>query len=261
MRADLYLADRKYVASRQRAKLLIEGGNVKIDGRIVKKPSEEIFDDCEHRVEITDDQKYVGRGGLKLEAALETFEIQPKGCRALDIGASTGGFTDCLLAFGVEHVIAVDAGVDQLAQKLREDPRVTSIERLNARDITPSDIGGKTVDLIVMDVSFISATYIIPRFSALLRADGEAVCLIKPQFEVGRAMLGKGGLVKDPSAHRFAIERVLTSARENGLTPVGLIPSPIQGGDGNREFLVHLKYGTEEASAVDTAYIRRVVGS
>lgn len=258
MRADLYLSTFGHAQSRQRAKQLITEGGVLIDGKLVKKASEEIDATVLHDVVVNDTQKYVGRGGIKLEGALHTFEIDVTGKRALDIGASTGGFTDCLLCHGAAQVVAVDAGVGQLAEKLCRDPRVISREHCNARELSPADIGG-VVDVIVMDVSFISATYIIPRFFDLLGERGEAVCLIKPQFEVGRSMLGKGGIVKDPTAHRFAIERVLMSGREHGLTAVGLIVSPIQGGDGNREFLVRFKKGDGEKDAVDPAYIRRVV--
>ena len=212
----------------------------------------------EHEVTVLDDMPYVGRGGFKLAGALDAFGLDVDGLTALDIGASTGGFTDCLLQRGAERVIAVDAGEGQLAKKLLEDGRVLSMERTNARDLTPEMIGGVTVDLIVMDVSFISATYILPRFPALLRAGGHAVCLIKPQFEVGRAMLGKGGIVKDAAAHRYAIERVLESGRGLGLAPVGLIPSSIEGGDGNREFLVHF-VNRADASSVNSATIDRVI--
>lgn len=260
MRVDLFLAEHGYVSSRQRAKGLIAEGGVTVDGKLIKKPSEDIDEQIAHQVEIVDGQKYVGRGGLKLEGALRDFEMDVRGLCALDIGASTGGFTDCLLAHGAEHVIAVDAGVGQLAKKLCDDMRVTSIEHINARDLALGDIGGDRVDLIVMDVSFISATYIIPRYPDLLKDGGEAICLIKPQFEVGRGMLGKGGLVKDAAAHRFAVERVLKCALENGLTPVGLIASPIRGGDGNREFLVRLQYGIAGKPAIDSAYVRRIVG-
>ena len=259
MRIDLYLTEHGYVQSRQRAKQLIGEGNVTVDGRVISKPSESVDEYTTHTVAVTDTQKYVSRGGLKLEGALQHFQIEVAGRHALDIGASTGGFTDCLLSFGADHVTAVDAGAGQLAEKLLRDPRVTSIEHLNARSISLDDVGAP-VSLIVMDVSFISATYIIPRFSQLLEEGGEAVCLIKPQFEVGRSMLGKGGIVKDPAAHRFAIEKVLQSGRDNKLTPVGLMVSPIKGGDGNREFLVHFKKGDVQACTLDPAYIRRIVG-
>ncbi len=237
MRADLYLTAHGYTQSRQRAHVLIEQGCVRIDGKLVKKPSQPIEDGA-HEVTVVQDMPYVGRGGLKLKAAIDHFGIDVSGFVALDIGASTGGFTDCLLQHGTAFVYAVDSGSDQLAKKLLEDPRVASLEHINARGLTVDQVGGKPVDLIVMDVSFISATYILPRFTELLKPDGYAICLIKPQFEVGRAMLGKGGVVKDLSAHRFAIERVLNAAASFGLTPCGLMPSPIAGGDGNREFLV-----------------------
>ena len=242
MRADVYLTENGYAPSRQRARLMIESGNVSIDGVTLTKPSQTV-NDGEHTVELTDPLRYVGRGGLKLEGALQAFSIDPTGLCALDVGASTGGFTDCLLQHGAARVYAVDSGEGQLAKKLLEDPRVISREHLNARDMTRDDLGGEAVDLIVMDVSFISATYIIPRFPELLSQHGRAICLIKPQFEVGKAMLGKGGIVKDPAAHKYAVERVCESAAGVGLCPTALIPSPITGGDGNREFLILLERG------------------
>ena len=241
MRVDLFLTEKGYVPSRKKAQTLIEEGKVSIDGRTVQKASQQI-DVGEHAVEImqSDEVRYVGRGGLKLEAALDAFGIDAHGKIALDIGASTGGFTDCLLQRGAKKVYAVDAGVGQLAKSLLANPSVVSIEKLNARNLAPEHIDHTRVDLIVMDVSFISATYIIPQFPALMTEDGEAVCLVKPQFEVGRAMIGKGGIVRDKAAHADAIKRVCTSAQSVGLSPIALIPSPIEGGDGNREFLLHL---------------------
>lgn len=258
MRLDVYLTENGYAASRQRAKTVIESGNVSLDGVTVTKPSYPVYEG-EHTVEVRDPLRYVGRGGLKLEAALEAFGISPAKKIALDIGASTGGFTDCLLQNGASLVYAVDAGEGQLAPSLCKDKRVVSKERLNARELSLSDLGGKAVDLIVMDVSFISATYILPRFPALLCKGGEAVCLIKPQFEVGKSMIGKGGIVKDRSAHLFAIERVLECAVSVGLVPTGLISSPIHGGDGNREFLVHFKAEADKALAIDKEKIRQVI--
>ena len=224
--------------------MLIEEGKVSIDGRIVQKASQQLGDG-EHTVEIaqSDEVRYVGRGGLKLEAALDAFGIDVSGKIAVDIGASTGGFTDCLLQRGAKKVYAVDAGVGQLAKSLLNNPSVVSIEKLNARNLLPEHIDNTLVDLIVMDVSFISATYIIPQFPALMGECGEAVCLVKPQFEVGRAMIGKGGIVRDKAAHADAIKRVRASAESVGLSPIALIPSPIEGGDGNREFLLHLVRG------------------
>ena len=240
MRADVFLTVYGFVGSRSRAKQLIEEGCVFRNGKAISKPSEELEADAIGQITVRDAMPYVGRGGLKLEAAIEAFGMDVKELSTLDIGASTGGFTDCLLQRGAAHVCAVDAGEGQLADKLRNDPRVTVLERCNARNLTADAIGG-CVSLIVMDVSFISATYIIPRFPDLLLPEGEAVCLIKPQFEVGRERIGKGGVVKDPGSHRIAVERVLSSGREAGLHPVGLIPSPIEGGNGNREFLVRFR--------------------
>lgn len=241
MRADVYLTEHGYLSSRKRAQTLIEAGKVSVDGRVIKKAAQQI-DDGEHTVLIgeSEEARYVGRGGLKLEAALDAFGIDPHGKCALDIGASTGGFTDCLLQHGAAKVYAVDAGVGQLAQSLLENSAVISIEKMNARNLLPEHIGGDSVDIIVMDVSFISATYIIPRFPALLKEAGEAVCLVKPQFEVGKALIGKGGIVRDSAAHAAAITRVCACAESVGLYPIALIPSPIEGGDGNREFLLHL---------------------
>ncbi len=241
MRVDLFLTEKGYISSRKKAQALIDEGKVSIDGRIVKKASQPI-DDGEHTVEIlqSDEIRFVGRGGLKLEAALQAFGIDANGKTALDIGASTGGFTDCLLQRGAKKVYAIDAGVGQLAASLLSNSAVISIEKMNARNLLPEHIDNTRADLVVMDVSFISATYIIPQFPALMNESGEAICLVKPQFEVGRAMIGKGGIVRDPSAHASAIKRVCTSAEGVGLYPVGIIPSPIEGGDGNREFLLHL---------------------
>lgn len=241
MRLDLFLSENGYAQSRQRAKSMIEGGEVEIDGVVVKKPSFAVSDG-EHTVKVRDPLIYVSRGGLKLEAALDAFSVDPTGLCALDIGASTGGFTDCLLQRGASKVYAVDAGEKQLAKKLCEDERVISFEHMNARSMTVADIGS-TVDLAVMDVSFISATYIIPRIPALLGGEGTLIALIKPQFEVGRAMLGKGGIVKDPAAHLAAILRVFECAEQYGFSMTGLIVSPIEGGDGNREFLACFRLG------------------
>ena len=257
MRADVYLTERGYAPSRGRARLMIESGGVTVDGVPVKKPAQEISDG-EHTVSVEDPLAYVSRGGLKLEAALDAFGVCVRGVIALDIGASTGGFTDCLLQRGATRVYAVDAGERQLAKKLCDDARVISREHLNARSMTCADIGGERVDLIVMDVSFISATYILPQFPALLREGGEAICLVKPQFEVGKSMLGKGGIVKDRAAHRYAVERVCESARGVGLCPIGLIPSPIEGGDGNREFLLYLRADAAGERQLTETDVRRV---
>lgn len=259
MRADVYLTENGYASSRQRAKNLIEGKNVLVDGVVLTKPSQQI--EGEHTVVIQNDLPYVSRGGLKLKAALDAFAIDPRGAVAIDIGASTGGFTDCLLQGGAKRVYAVDSGVGQLAKEIEQDVRVVSLEHTNARDLALDAVGGTPVDLIVMDVSFISATYLIPKFSGLLCQNGSAVCLIKPQFEVGKALLGKGGIVKDKRAHRAAIERVLDASVASGLTPVQLIASPIEGGDGNREFLVHLINRADGAGCLSASRITEVSGA
>lgn len=232
MRLDVYLSDNGYADSRERAKRLILAGNVRVDGVVIKKPAFEI-DGGEITVE---QERFVGRGGEKLEGALAAFGIDPTGMRAIDIGASTGGFTHCLLLHGATHVTALDAGCDQLHPILAADARVKNLEKYNARDLCPEDVG--TFDLAVMDVSFISQTYILPRLPLVLSPTGIAITLIKPQFEAGRAALNKKGVVKDARDRLLAVRRVLHSAREVGLVPRGLVRSPITGGDGNVEYLV-----------------------
>lgn len=241
MRADVFLVAGGYTHSREQAKRLILEGLVELDGKPLCRAAQEVGDGP-HTVTVSGPERFVSRGGQKLEGALTAFRIDPSGWRALDIGASTGGFTDCLLRRGAAEVAAVDSGAGQLAESLRADPRVRVFEHCNARGLTAETIGGR-VRLIVMDVSFISATLILPRFPVLLESVGDAVCLVKPQFEVGRAHIGKGGIVRDPRAHRLAVERVAECAASLGLCVAGLIPSPILGGDGNREFLLHLTVG------------------
>jgi len=237
MRADLYLFENGYAESRQSAKNRIISGAVTIDGVLVRKPAFEVDEAREHRVVLAADLcPYVSRGGLKLAGAMEAFGLSADGAFALDIGASTGGFTDCLLQNGAAHVWAVDSGSAQLHQRLRNDPRVTVMENTNARHLSLSDFGRK-FDWIVMDVSFISQTLILPSVADLLDEDGVCVTLIKPQFEVGRENVGKNGIVKGEKLYRLAIQKVTHAAEQVGLICVGLIPSPIRGGDGNAEFL------------------------
>ena len=255
MRADVYLVDNGFAPSRERAKRWIGEGCVFCSGKPIEKPSQEILPGSE--IKVLDTMPYVGRGGLKLEAALNAFEIDVSGLTVLDIGASTGGFTDCLLQRGAASVCAVDAGSNQLANKLREDPRVRSMEKCNARFLSAEMIGGR-VPLIVMDVSFISAAYLVPLFPSLLLPGGKAICLVKPQFEVGKAAIGKGGIVKDPAAHRLALEKVIQAGIDAGMTPCGLIASPISGGDGNREFLLCLSM-EPGGSVVDKSRILQVI--
>ena len=257
MRADLYLVENGFVKSRTAARKFIENGHVIIDGRPVKKPAEEISED-EHEVELLETERYVSRGGLKLEGALRAFNISVQGKRAADIGASTGGFTDCLLQAGAEHVYAIDSGSDQLDPDLMLDERVTSMEGVNARYLTPEDIGG-TVDLVVMDVSFISQTLILPTVASLLGDGGVYIGLIKPQFEAGRGAVGKGGIVKNPKDRRAAVQRVLDSAATLGLVLHGLADSPIEGGDGNVEYLAYFIKGLPCDSAPWT-FVEAVFG-
>lgn len=240
IRVDVYLVTEGYSKSRESAQKSIESGLVVIDGKPVKKPSEKIDESLEHSVTCENSIAYVGRGGLKLEAALDAFGIDPSGKTCFDIGASTGGFTDCLLKRGAEIVYAIDSGRDQLAKELRDNPRVVSLEGMNARFLNYDSVGSYA-DIIVMDVSFISQTLIIPRFPVLLKERGEVVTLIKPQFECGREALGKGGIVRKPEHRLSAVRRVIGVAEENGLYLHALIRSPIEGGDGNVEFLAHFK--------------------
>ncbi len=234
MRADSFLTVYGFVESRTRAARLISEGKVLVDGKTVKKASEEIWGE-EHTVEITETDKYVSRGGLKLEAALAAFNIDVAGKRCIDVGASTGGFTDCLLQNGAASVYCVDSGRGQLHAKIAEDERVTNIEGYNARELKAEDFG--VFDIAVMDVSFISQTLLHGGVARTLREGGVYISLIKPQFEAGKQALGKKGIVKDAKDREAAILRVLESAGLHGLCAQGVIPSPIEGGDGNREYL------------------------
>ena len=236
IRVDVYLVSEGYSKSRESAQRSIEAGLVMIDGKPIKKPSEKIDETVEHSVECENTIAYVGRGGLKLEAALDAFGIDPSGKTCFDVGASTGGFTDCLIKRGAKKVYAIDSGRDQLAKELRDDERVVSLEGMNARFLNFDSVGSYA-DIIVMDVSFISQTLILPRFQMLLNDGGDVVTLIKPQFECGREALGKGGIVKKPEHRLSAVRRVVSVAEENCLHLCGLIRSPIEGGDGNVEFL------------------------
>ena len=244
MRLDVYLTEFGYVDSRTQARKLIEDGAVILDGKTAEKASFSVDETLSHTLEIARRQKYVGRGGLKLEKALEVFSIDPQGRCALDIGASTGGFTDCLLQNGATKVYAVDAGEGQLAQKLLEDERVVNMEKYNARNLSSEDFP-VAPDVAVMDVSFISQTLILPALSGVLRDGGILVSLIKPQFEAGRSAIGKNGIVKSASDRRLAIERVLDCAAACGLACFGLDISPILGGDGNTEYIAAFRKGGE----------------
>jgi 23S rRNA (cytidine1920-2'-O)/16S rRNA (cytidine1409-2'-O)-methyltransferase len=242
MRLDLALVERALVPSRERARALILAGRVLVREQKVDKPGTSIAEDAPIRL-LGEEQQYVSRGGLKLAAALDHWQIAVSGRDCLDIGASTGGFTDCLLQHGAAHVTAVDTGFGQIAMKLRNDPRVHLIERTNARLLEAGALaavsGSPELTLLVMDVSFISATLVLPAVLAAAPGLEEAVILVKPQFEAGRGNVGKGGIVRDPQAHQQAIDRVAECVRSLGWQVVETIPSPITGMEGNREFLLY----------------------
>jgi 23S rRNA (cytidine1920-2'-O)/16S rRNA (cytidine1409-2'-O)-methyltransferase len=238
IRLDRLLVERGLAESREKAQALIMAGEVRVDGQKAAKPGHSVASDC--AVEVTARPPYVSRGGLKLAAALRDFAIDPAGKVCLDIGASTGGFTDCLLQAGASRVYAVDVGSGQLAWSLRTDPRVRAIENVNARELSPDTIG-ETVDLITCDVSFISVTLILPAAVPLLRTGGQMVILIKPQFEVGKGQVGKGGIVREPELHRAACERV-TQAVQNLGFKTAVMDSPILGAEGNKEFLLYARH-------------------
>lgn len=236
-RIDKLLVDLGFAESRAKAQALIMAGAVLVDERRVNKPSELFLPDVKIRIKgDANEARYVGRGGLKLEAALNEFDISPAGFECLDVGSSTGGFTDCLLQHGARRVVALDVGTNQLAWKIRSDPRVDVRENTNARNLTEKDFERK-FDLIVMDVSFISVTKILPSLRELLGEGGRMVVLIKPQFEVGKGEVGKGGIVREPDKHERVVAEVNRFATSLGLQVVGTINSPITGAEGNREFL------------------------
>jgi 23S rRNA (cytidine1920-2'-O)/16S rRNA (cytidine1409-2'-O)-methyltransferase len=235
LRLDQLLVARGLADSREKAQALILAGQVLVNGQKLVKSGHSV--DVESRIELTSQPPYVSRGGGKLEAALDGFQIDVRDQVCLDIGASTGGFTDCLLQRGAAKVYAVDVGSGQLDWKLRNDPRVVVKEGLNARYLRPEDLG-EPVGLAVCDVSFISATLIVPAMAAALRPHGDLVILVKPQFEVGRGQVGKGGIVRDPELHAAACRRVEDAVRALGFS-TRILASPILGTEGNKEFLLH----------------------
>jgi 23S rRNA (cytidine1920-2'-O)/16S rRNA (cytidine1409-2'-O)-methyltransferase len=234
-RIDQLLVERGLAESRERAQALILAGYVNVGGRRIDKPGQTLPVDA--AIDVTERLRYVSRGGLKLEGAIRHFGIDPHDKTCLDVGSSTGGFTDCLLQHGAARVYAFDVGTGQLDWKLRNDARVVVREGINARYLTPSDIG-EPVDLIVCDVSFISVTLIVPVLPPLLRPSGEMVILIKPQFEVGRDQVGKGGIVRDPALHREVCERIEGAVQALRFR-TAVMESPITGAEGNREFLLY----------------------
>jgi 23S rRNA (cytidine1920-2'-O)/16S rRNA (cytidine1409-2'-O)-methyltransferase len=244
-RLDVLLVERGLAASRERARALILAGRVLVREQKIDKPGAPVSDDSPIRL-LGEDQPYVSRGGLKLAAALAHWQIAVAGRACLDVGASTGGFTDCLLQHGAAHVTAVDTGFGQIAMKLRQDPRVRLLERTNARLLEPGSLetgeGTSKPTLLVMDVSFISATLVLPAVLAAAPSLTEAVILVKPQFEAGREHVGKGGIVRDPEAHQLAIAKVADAFQSLGWGVAGTIPSPITGAEGNQEFLLYAQH-------------------
>lgn len=238
-RLDVALVERGLAPSRERARALVLAGRVRVNGALVTKAGAPVPAGAAVDV-ASPDFPWASRGGVKLAHALDTFRIDVAGRQALDIGASTGGFTDVLLSRGAARVVALDVGHGQIDWRLRGDPRVVLLERRNARDLRADWLPG-LVHVVTIDVSFISLRLILPVVPAVLQPDADVVALVKPQFEAGRDEVGKGGLVKDPAVHASVVARVVDAAREIGLAAAAMTPSPITGAKGNQEFLLHLK--------------------
>jgi len=239
IRLDVLLVHKGLVPGRERAKEEIRAGHVYVNGRQERRPGRDVPEDAQLRLE-GEALRYVSRGGLKLEKALKCFGVSPKGKICVDCGASTGGFTDCLLQNGAERVYAIDVGTGQLAGKLREDPRVVSIEHFNVRELEPQDLS-EIPDLAVIDVSFISLRLILPAVVRTISPEGEIICLIKPQFEAGRSRIGKKGVVRSPDIQREVLEELFLFFPGIGLYPAGLCYSPVRGQEGNIEYLCWLR--------------------
>lgn len=233
------MVDKGLVQSRERARALILAGGVLVDGRIIDKAGEMVDASAEISLKGKD-IPYVSRGGLKLEKALDEFNIDVAGKAAMDVGASTGGFTDCLLQLGAKRVYAIDVGYGQLDLKLRNDPRVVNIERQNIRYLERAKIP-EPVDIATIDASFISLTKVIPKVLEFIKGNGELIALIKPQFEVGKGEVGKGGVVRDEAKQMAVVEKIKGFCEEIGLTVIGVVESPVLGPKGNREFLIYAR--------------------
>ncbi len=245
VRLDVLVVDRGLAPSRERARALVLAGQVLVNGRIAPKAGTAVPADAGVSL-LRPDHPYVGRGGIKLAHALDTFAVSVSGREALDIGASTGGFTDVLLQRGAARVVALDVGHGQLDWKLRNDPRVFVIERLNARMLQPADLPGR-VDVVTIDVSFISLREIFPRVPPLLRRAADVVALVKPQFEAGRREVGRKGVIRDPQVQMRVVAQATKAAAEVGLTRIAMTESPITGDTGNREFFLHLRQTEDPA--------------
>lgn len=240
-RLDKIVLDRGLAESRTRAQAMILAGVILVGDQRADKPGQMVDPGAEIRVK-GETPRYVSRGGLKLEAALGEFGVDPAGMTCVDVGASTGGFTDCLLQHGAARVWAIDVGHNQLSWRIRQDTRVVVLEGRNARELDPEQFPVR-FDLATVDVIFISLTKVLPAIAACLKEDAECIALIKPQFEVGKGEVGKSGVVTDPNKHRRVLCEVLRSAAATGFAVINLIESPILGAEGNREFLAHLKLG------------------
>ncbi|MBO4852426.1 MAG: TlyA family RNA methyltransferase [Schwartzia sp.] len=256
-RLDVLLVKRGLAETREKAKTTLMAGLVLVNGQKVDKAGTMVKEDAELRI-LGNALPYVSRGGLKLEKAMEVFGISLDGKVAADIGASTGGFTDCALQRGASKVFAIDVGYGQLAWKLRSNPRVVNMERTNIRYVRPEDVG-ELIDFASIDVAFISLTKVLEPVKALLGAGGEVVALVKPQFEAGRENVGKKGVVRDPEAHKTVIREVAAYSREIGFFPAGLTFSPIKGPEGNIEYLLHLLQTGDGAEDVTDSQIAEVV--
>ena len=241
-RLDQLLVDRGLAPSRERARALVLAGDVSVDGQPAGKAGMAVSTDAQIALR-TPDHPWVGRGGLKLDHALNTFAIDPEGMDALDIGASTGGFTDVLLQRGAARVVALDVGHNQIDWKIRTDPRVLVLEGVNARYLTPDQLPAdvRQFNLVAIDVSFISLRHILPVVPPLLAPRAHVIALVKPQFEAGKGDVGKGGIVRDERIHARVVDEVIEAGRQAGLASHGLEPSPITGTEGNREFLLYLR--------------------
>lgn len=235
---DILLVERELVDSREQAQRLILAGKVKVNGNVISKAGSRVPEDVS--IEILEYEKFVSRGGYKLESALRSFNVSVEGKVAADIGASTGGFTDCLLQYGARKVYAIDVGYGQLHWRLRQDTRVIAMERMNARHLTEESLPEK-VDIVTIDVSFISLRLILPAVKKIIKPDATVICLVKPQFEAGKEKVPKGGVIKDPYVHKEVLQRFLSETAQLGFRTEAIIPSPIPGAEGNREYLALLK--------------------
>ena len=241
-RLDLILVERELFETREKAKREIMAGNVIVNEQVETKAGTMFMDNDKLKIRIKDKLKYVSRGGLKLEKAIKTWNLDFKDKLVLDIGASTGGFTDCALQNGAKCVYSVDVGKNQLDWKLRNDERVLSLEEMHIKDLKQEDINNEKVNFIVIDVSFISLTKVIPYFKKFLAKTGKIVMLVKPQFEVGREKIGRNGVVENEEYHDEAIKKIISFSKEGGYELLGVEDSPIRGTKGNKEFLMLLKF-------------------